>query len=95
MWAFALYYLLRIFLPGTAILRNVFFSFIISVLVEISQLYQAEWINAIRATMIGALVLGNQFLWRDLGCYFSGAVLAGMAERLIFRRNTDSDQNGL
>ena len=44
--------------------------------VEISQLYQAPWINEIRSTTLGALVLGFGFLVSDLVCYSVG-VCAG------------------
>ena len=40
--------------------------------IELSQLYQADWINGIRATRPGALVLGAGFLWTDLLCYSVG-----------------------
>ncbi len=41
-------------------------------LVEISQLYHAPWIDAIRGTQLGGLVLGYGFLWTDLVCYATG-----------------------
>jgi hypothetical protein len=40
--------------------------------IEISQLYQAPWINALRATRIGGWILGYGFLWSDLACYGVG-----------------------
>ena len=40
--------------------------------IELSQLYQAPWINAIRATTPGHLVLGTGFQWRDLLAYLVG-----------------------
>lgn len=40
--------------------------------IEVSQLYQADWINALRTTTIGALVLGHSFLWSDIACYSVG-----------------------
>lgn len=45
-------------------------------IIEISQLYKADWINAIRSTLIGRLVLGRGFLWSDLIAYTFGVVLA-------------------
>ncbi len=41
-------------------------------LVELSQLYHAPWLDGIRATTIGGLVLGFGFLWTDLVCYAVG-----------------------
>lgn len=51
--------------------------------VEFSQLYQADWINVIRSTTPGALLLGHGFLWQDLICYTTGVVLALSIDLLI------------
>ena len=44
------------------------FSFII----EVSQLYHAQWIDSLRHTRLGGLVLGFGFLWSDLVSYSIG-----------------------
>ncbi len=54
----------------------------LSVAVEFSQLYQAPWINAVRETTLGGLVLGFGFLWSDLACYVAGVGLGACAEAL-------------
>jgi hypothetical protein len=43
---------------------------------EFSQLYRAPWIDGARATRLGALALGQGFLWSDLWCYAAGVALA-------------------
>ena len=48
--------------------------------VEFSQLYHAPWIDAIRATIPGRLVLGNTFNWLDLPSYAVGIALGALAE---------------
>ena len=48
--------------------------------IEVSQLYHAPWIDAIRDTRPGALVLGYGFLWSDLACYAAGVALAAGVE---------------
>jgi hypothetical protein len=53
--------------------------------IELSQLYQADWIVAIRDTRPGALVLGHGFHAFDLVCYVIGVVLAMAVEHLISR----------
>ena len=40
--------------------------------VELSQLYHAAWIDSVRRTTVGGLVLGFGFLWSDLVCYAVG-----------------------
>jgi hypothetical protein len=54
--------------------------------IEVSQLYHAPWIDAIRATVPGALVLGYGFLWSDLACYVAGVALGVGAETLRRRQ---------
>lgn len=55
--------------------------------IELSQLYQAEWINEIRGNKWGGLVLGHGFLWTDLLAYTVGIlVLALLDQRFIFRK---------
>jgi hypothetical protein len=54
--------------------------------IEVSQLYHAPWIDAIRATVPGALVLGYGFLWSDLACYVAGVALGAGIEALTPRR---------
>lgn len=51
-------------------------------LIEVGQLYQAPWINALRATRLGGLVLGFGFLWSDLVCYALGVMLGWGLDRL-------------
>jgi hypothetical protein len=39
-------------------------------------LYQEDWINQIRGTILGALILGKGFLTVDLIRYITGIVIA-------------------
>ena len=48
--------------------------------VEISQLYHAPWLEAIRATIPGRLVLGTTFNWPDLIAYAVGIALGALME---------------
>ena len=51
-------------------------------LIEISQLYHAPWIEVIRHTRLGGLILGFGFLRSDLVCYFVGVSFGFLAERI-------------
>jgi hypothetical protein len=53
--------------------------------IELSQLYRAPWIDAVRATTPGRLVLGQGFHAFDLVCYVIGVGLAALLE-LVVRR---------
>jgi hypothetical protein len=56
-------------------------------LIELSQLYQADWALRLRATRAGGLLLGHQFLWSDMLCVAIGGALAALldtrAQRLM------------
>lgn len=62
----------------------------VAVAVECSQLYRAGWIDAVRETRIGALVLGSGFLWSDLVCYAVGVGIAVVVDGLLARRDGHS-----
>ena len=48
--------------------------------IELLQLYQAPWIDAVRATTPGRLVLGQGFHAFDLVCYVIGAGIGAALE---------------
>ncbi|MEG1255394.1 DUF2809 domain-containing protein [Clostridium sp.] len=52
-------------------------SIVFSYGIELSQLYHSPWIDNIRSTILGGLVLGFGFLWSDILCYTVG-ILMGM-----------------
>ncbi|CAH2463889.1 DUF2809 domain-containing protein [Bacillus mycoides] len=62
-----------------------FISLIFCYGIEISQLYHETWIDSIRATTLGGLVLGYGFLWSDLVAYTIG-VGVGMLGEFILRK---------
>lgn len=56
--------------------------------VEFSQLYHATWLDAIRATLPGRLVLGNTFNWPDLPAYAVGVAVGTWVEWRLRRGPT-------
>ena len=52
-------------------------------LIEISQLYHATWIDNIRRTTLGGLILGYGFLWSDLVAYSLGIVVGIIVDIII------------
>ena len=70
--------------PKKEFFRKGFIALSFSYCIEISQLYQADWINAIRGTTLGALVLGHGFLWSDILCYTVGVGLAILIDFTLF-----------
>ena len=59
----------------------------VSLAVELGQLYHAPWIEAVRQTRIGGLVLGFGFLWSDLACYAAGIGMAAALDHALRRRS--------
>lgn len=53
--------------------------------IEVSQLYHSPWIDSVRRTPLGALVLGFGFLWSDLLCYFIGVAIGIFMEKSIIK----------
>ena len=53
---------------------------------EFLQLWQPPWLQAIRATLPGRLVLGNTFSWTDFPYYFIGSGLGWLGLRRLKRR---------
>lgn len=54
--------------------------------IEVSQLYQAPWLNAIRDTTLGSLVLGHGFLYTDLVMYTLGIGFGFMIEQFQLKK---------
>jgi hypothetical protein len=54
--------------------------------IEASQLYRAPWIDAVRATVPGHLVLGQGFHAFDLVCYAIGVALGVVIEAALRAR---------
>lgn len=50
--------------------------------IEISQLYHSSWIDTVRGTRIGGLILGWGFLWSDLVSYLIGIAIGSIFDKL-------------
>jgi hypothetical protein len=85
LWALMLFMLVSTLLAGLPILTRAAISLAFVFLVEISQLYHAPWIDSIRQTTLGGLVLGFGFLWTDLICYSVGLAIGALADLGIGR----------
>ncbi len=58
--------------------------------IEFLQLYHAPWIDSIRATQLGRLVLGSSFNAPDLMAYVVGIAVGACVEWLVFVRTSNS-----
>lgn len=85
LWTLLVYYLFAFTFNKQAIIKILFYALTFSYLIEISQFYQADWINEIRRTRMGALVLGHTFIWSDIVCYTAGAVTGTLSELILHK----------
>jgi hypothetical protein len=90
LWALLVFLLLGIFFPRARTVTVALAALGIAFAVEASQLYQADWLNRIRATRLGALVLGAGWVASDLVCYTAGVALGAAAEVLTPARRRGS-----
>jgi hypothetical protein len=80
LWALAAFLTLGLVFPRASTARLAVSAALVSYGVELSQLYHAPWIDAVRHTTPGALLLGFGFQWSDLACYSVGILLGAAAE---------------
>ncbi len=80
LWSLMLFLLVSTPLAGRTVRARAAISLALAFLVEISQLYHAPWIDSIRQTTLGGLVLGFGFLWTDFVCYSVGIVTGSFTE---------------
>jgi len=85
-WALLVFWLLRFVFKSNSSLWIACAALIFSFSIEISQLYHAAWIDYLRSTTIGGLILGFGFLWSDLLCYSVGIGVGYVMERLFVKR---------
>ncbi|MEC2714882.1 DUF2809 domain-containing protein [Bacillus cereus] len=85
LWALMIFTGFGFLFPKTETKKLAFISLMFCYGIEVSQLYHAEWIDSMRATTLGGLVLGYGFLWSDLVAYTIGVGVGVLCE-VIFRK---------
>ncbi|MDN3581930.1 DUF2809 domain-containing protein [Mucilaginibacter flavus] len=88
LWATMVYFIARFVLISKPLKPVVVASLLFCFAIEFSQLYKAPWINDLRHTLFGRLVLGEGFLWSDLLCYVVGVGIGVVVEGFINKRNS-------
>ena len=83
LWALMVFVGFGFLLPRASTLMVALLALTLSWGVEFSQLYHAPWIDSIRATIPGRLVLGNTFNWPDLVAYALGVGFGAWVERRL------------
>jgi hypothetical protein len=86
LWAFMVFLLFGFFFHKKSTLWIALAALTFSFSIEISQLYHASWIDALRTNRLGGLVLGFGFLWSDLVCYTVGVGFGYVMEKVFLKR---------
>jgi hypothetical protein len=86
LWALVVYLAVALLFPRLSVAKTALAAGLFSLAVELGQLYRAPWIDAVRRTTLGALALGQGFLWSDLVCYGAGIAAGVLLERVVARR---------
>ncbi len=79
-----IFMLCRFILKGTKTKIVALMALAFCYLIEISQLYHSNWIDNIRKTTLGGLVLGYVFSWKDLLAYAIGIGIGIIVEGVFY-----------
>jgi hypothetical protein len=82
-WAWLVFLWVGLLMRKRSTLQVAAAASMIAVAIEWSQLYHAPWIDNVRQTTLGGLVLGYGFLWSDLICYALGILGGAFIERRL------------
>lgn len=83
LWALMVFLLIGTILNRRSSRQIALAAIIFSFSIEFSQLYHAPWIDEIRRTAMGGLVLGFGFLWSDLLSYTMGVTAGYFIDKQI------------
>ncbi|MGF7050505.1 hypothetical protein J2T13_005054 [Paenibacillus sp. DS2015] len=83
LWACMIYLGVRVLWVHKKLTFAILVSLMFCYGIEFSQLYQAEWINGIRSTLLGSLILGRGFLFVDLWRYTVGIMVCYLIDRSV------------
>ncbi|MFK8021687.1 MAG: DUF2809 domain-containing protein [Pseudomonadales bacterium] len=89
LWALMVFWGVRFLFPAQAIVISACLALSFAFAIEVSQLYHAPWIDAIRNTKIGGLILGFGFKFSDLVCYTIGVAIGAFINLCLLRRQRD------
>ena len=88
LWATMIAWWIGALTPRTGLAARGGAAFGICVLVELSQRIHTPWLDAVRETTMGRLVLGSGFDPRDIAAYALGVAVAAGSERATRARGS-------
>ncbi|MDQ0461201.1 uncharacterized protein YebE (UPF0316 family) [Clostridium sardiniense] len=94
LWALMVYFGFSFVFIELSISKRGIIALVFSFSIEISQIYQGVWINKIRATTLGGLILGHGFLVSDLICYTVG-ISIGLIISIVIENKIGKEKSSL
>jgi hypothetical protein len=94
LWAAMIAWWVGALVPRAPLLQRCAAAYAICAVVEVSQMYHAPWLDALRATVLGQLVLGSGFDARDLAAYALGVGAAALIEMTVVSSGARRQQTG-
>ncbi|MBE9460734.1 DUF2809 domain-containing protein [Dyadobacter sp. UP-52] len=85
LWALMIFLMTGFILNKVSTFQAMIIAISFCYLIELSQLYHADWIDNIRSTTLGGLVLGYGFLWSDILAYSIGVGFGAIFEKLVLK----------
>jgi len=91
LWALMVFLIFGFLYKKSSTIKNAVKAILFSYAIEISQLYHAPWIDNIRTTTLGGLVLGFTFSFSDIVCYSIG-IFIGFLVEIIENKTSNSKE---
>lgn len=83
LWALMVFLGIGMLFPRWSTMRVSIIALLFAFSIELSQLYHSVWLDQIRRTRVGGLILGYGFLWSDLLCYGAGIAIGCILEMVL------------
>jgi len=83
LWSLMVYFIFAFFKPSASSARLAIYTLLTSYLDEFSQLIQLPWLNLIRHTTLGHLILGTGFSWYDIFSYTIGVIISLLLDYIL------------
>ena len=94
LWALTAFLGIGVLFPRWSTARVCVTALLFAFAIELSQLYHSPWVEQLRHTKVGGLILGYGFLWSDLLCYVVGISIGCTLEMLRKELNARRRQAG-
>ncbi len=89
MWALMVYWVLAFLWPRISPVWLAVAAGVIGTLVEFQRLYHSPGLDAFRHSLVGILLLGNFFAWRDIVAYWAAIAVCALVDGFWFEAKED------